>query len=89
MQRKMLTACIFAGLMSAGLSTQVLAQDGEADMSENILEEVIVTATKFSTNLMDTPLAVSAFEQEQLDKLEASNQCERVGQHRSEHEHHD
>ena len=32
------------------------------------LEEVIVTATRRETNLQDTPLAISAFNQETLDE---------------------
>ena len=31
------------------------------------LEEVIVTATKIETSIQDTPIAVSAFTQDQLD----------------------
>lgn len=47
-----------------------LAQSGYGDEA---LEEIIVTATKFETGLMDTPIAVSAFQEEDLDRLGISN----------------
>jgi iron complex outermembrane receptor protein len=56
-------------LFCMGVIPLPLAAQVEEGTESLVLEEVIVTATKFSTNLMDTPLAVSAFEQEQLDKL--------------------
>jgi iron complex outermembrane receptor protein len=54
-------------------TTAALAQSDFNDASGQALEEIVVTATKFSTDLMDTPLAVSAFTEEQLDKLNISN----------------
>lgn len=36
-------------------------------LSESVIEEVIVTATKVETSIQDTPIAVSAFSQDQLD----------------------
>jgi iron complex outermembrane recepter protein len=53
-------------LMSSALSTvclPVLAADDNAK-----LEEVIVTASKRETNLMETPLAITAFTQDYLDR---------------------
>jgi len=54
---------IFAGLVT--LSTlsvgSALAEDGK-------LEEIIVTASKRETNLMQTPLAITAFTQDYLDR---------------------
>ena len=47
----------------AGITNHTFAQD-EADAS---IEEVIVTATKRETNLMETPIAVSVVSQEQLN----------------------
>jgi iron complex outermembrane receptor protein len=41
--------------------------------STDPLDEITVTATKFNTDLMNTPLAVSAFTEEDLDKLGISN----------------
>ncbi|MFA0814062.1 TonB-dependent receptor plug domain-containing protein [Microbulbifer epialgicus] len=37
------------------------------------LEEVVVTATKRETNLMETPVAISAFTQEELDRQNIKN----------------
>src|SRR6056300_326375 len=36
--------------------------------AQNVLEEIIVTAEKRESSLQDTPIAVSAFSQESLDK---------------------
>jgi iron complex outermembrane receptor protein len=44
----------------------------------SLLEEVIVTATKFETDLMDTPLAVSSFSEDYLDTLGINNVKELV-----------
>ena len=54
--------CLTA-LSAAFISTTVLAAD-EATR----LEEVIVTASKRETNLMETPLAITAFTQDYLDR---------------------
>ena len=59
--------------VSGGVWADDAATEVSADSDEYILEEVVVTATKFATNLMDTPIAVSAFEQEYLDKLGITN----------------
>lgn len=45
----------------------------QSDLDDAGLEEIIVTATKFETGLMDTPIAVSAFSEEDLDRLGISN----------------
>jgi iron complex outermembrane recepter protein len=50
-------------------ATPALAQVND----DQVIEEIVVTATKFSTSLMDTPLAVSAFTEDQLDRLNISN----------------
>ena len=59
--------------LGAGLGIQAWAQDAEYDNlsgeDPRALEEVIVTATKFNTDLMNTPLAVTALEEDYLDKL--------------------
>jgi len=47
------------------LSSPVLAQD---DDDRLIIEEIVVTATRVETNLMDTSIAVSAFSQEELTR---------------------
>jgi iron complex outermembrane receptor protein len=54
-----------------GLSANVWAQDSESD--ELALEEVIVTATRVETNLMKTPIAVSAFTQDQMERAGVNN----------------
>jgi len=53
--RKTLCRLVAAALLPVGLTAQ--AQ----------LEEVIVTATKVETSIQDTPIAVTAFTQDQLD----------------------
>ena len=42
-------------------------------MAENVLEEIIVTATKQSENLQDVPLAVTALTEANLDELNIAN----------------
>jgi len=42
-------------------------------MAENVLEEIIVTATKQSENLQDVPLVVTALSAERLDELNIAN----------------
>ncbi|WP_406827468.1 TonB-dependent receptor [Microbulbifer sp. ARAS458-1] len=49
------------------LNTQVGSQDVSA------LEEVVVTATKRETNLMETPISITAFSQEKLDREGLTN----------------
>ena len=60
-----LAAAISLGCL--GLSLPVLAQDTEAE-ADLVLEEVVVTATRVETNLMKTPIAVTAFEQDFMDR---------------------
>ena len=47
----------------ASITNNTFAQDA----AEDAIEEVIVTATKRETNLMETPIAVSVVSQEQLN----------------------
>ena len=59
------------GLVSVaclGLTTTAWAQEDEGAGDALLMEEIVVTATKRATNLMETPLAVSAFTQESLDR---------------------
>ncbi len=51
------------GLPAAALVEAVAA----SPVAQGQLEEVIVTATKIETLIQDTPIAVSAFTQDQLD----------------------
>lgn len=53
----------FSFLLLAGIPVSTLAQT-----TDNVLEEVIVTAEKRQSTVMDTPLAVSAFDQAALDR---------------------
>ncbi len=57
---------------------QETGNDDTRDAFRSLLEEVIVTATKFETDLMDTPLAVSSFNEEYLDTLGINNVKELV-----------
>ena len=60
--RKILLSTATA-IASLACAPTVLAQDGELT-----IEEVIVTATRVETNLMTTSIAVSAFDQDTLNK---------------------
>ena len=51
------------GLSAAALVAAVAVSSA----TQAQLEEVIVTATKIETSIQDTPIAVSAFTQDQLD----------------------
>ena len=59
------SAMTIASLACAPL---VFAQDDVLAQDELTIEEVIVTATRVETNLMTTSIAVSAFDQDTLDK---------------------
>ncbi|PHZ86545.1 TonB-dependent receptor [Paremcibacter congregatus] len=65
------SGCVMAALFLAGLS--VPAQAAEEEYAGTIFEEIIVTATKRSTSLQDTPLSISAFTGETLDKMGYQN----------------
>ena len=52
---------------------QVFAQDTASDESANEIETVVVTATRRETDIMDTPIAVSAITDEDLVKYGLSN----------------
>ncbi|WP_445366106.1 TonB-dependent receptor [Microbulbifer sp. ANSA001] len=49
------------------------AQEESQQDDDWVLEEVTVTATKRETNLMETPVAISAFTQEELDRQGIKN----------------
>ena len=72
--KKMLARSILVGLaMTCG---QVNAQESEDEMPEAAslaLEEVIVTATRIETSLMKTPIAISTFTQDELDRQGVTN----------------
>jgi iron complex outermembrane receptor protein len=69
---KTATACA-AAIAAMGITSPLMAQQVSGDIEKDLLDEIIVTATKFDTDLMDTPIAVSAFSEEDLDKLGISN----------------
>ena len=52
---------------------QVFAQDAASDESADEIETVVVTATRRETDIMDTPIAVSAITDEDLVKYGLSN----------------
>ena len=52
---------------------QVFAQDTSSDESADEIETVVVTATRRETDIMDTPLAISAITDEDLVKYGLSN----------------
>jgi iron complex outermembrane receptor protein len=53
--------------ISAAVSLLVGVMSSPLSLAQGQLEEIIVTATKTETSLQDTPIAVSAFSQDQLD----------------------
>ncbi|ATQ43845.1 outer membrane receptor protein [Caulobacter mirabilis] len=55
-----------AGAALTVIAGPAIAQS--AASSETVLEQIVVTASKRETNLMDTPVAISAFSQESLDR---------------------
>lgn len=58
----------------ASLSAGTWAQDVDNEREEGLmLEEVIVTATRVETDLMKTPIAVSAFDQDALTRSGVNN----------------
>jgi len=61
--------------IGAGLAAQVQAQD----QTENVLEEVIVTASKRETTLQDLSMSVSAISMEAMQRAEI-NDISRVDQ---------
>ena len=55
------------------VAPEMVAQESDADESAEEIETVIVTATRRETDIMDTPLAVSAITNEELVKYGLSN----------------
>lgn len=70
--KRALKVALLSSVMAAPImaSQSALAQDDDDD---NSLEVIVVTATKRETNLMDTPIAISAFTEESLDRLGIKN----------------
>lgn len=61
-------------LINASLALPVLAQERDKNDEKNwALDEIIVTATKRETNLMDTPIAITVFGQDDLDRQGITN----------------
>ena len=55
-------------IANIGSSLPVYAQNTQSNNKEWALEEVVVTATKRETNLMDTSIAITAFTQDSLKR---------------------
>ncbi|MBY6188855.1 TonB-dependent receptor [Microbulbifer agarilyticus] len=60
-------------LVHSGLAMAQEQQDTDTTLAANTLEEVTVTATKRETNLMETPISITAFSQEKLDREGLTN----------------
>jgi len=69
----LLSKAIAAALFTAGYSSALYSQESKIDESDFTLEEIVVTAEKRESSLQDTPLAISAFSGDQLDKLGISS----------------
>lgn len=63
-----LSASISAALLMSSLSTQ--AQNAQQDDNINMLEELVVTATKRAQTLQNTPIAISVVTRDDIDKAE-------------------
>ncbi len=59
--------------VAADESAVVVDNDEQDAVDETALEEVVVTATKRETSLMETALSVSAFSQDKLDETGTAN----------------
>ncbi len=66
-QQTMLRRALMSSVMVLASASAQAAETAEAE-GEMMLEEIIVTANKRETSLMETPLAISAFSQETLDR---------------------
>src|SRR5690606_1858008 len=62
-------------LINAGLAVPTLAQGNQEETAKSraMLEEVVVTATKRETNLMDTPIAITVMTEEVLTQQGLTN----------------
>ena len=70
MVKQALYLIIFTVLIGTTLTPNAWAQEEEYD---ELMEEVVVTATRRETALMETPLAVSAFDQDTLNREGVAN----------------
>ncbi|GMG87963.1 TonB-dependent receptor [Biformimicrobium ophioploci] len=75
MRYKTLAAAIAASNLALAAQTFAQAEDAETTITndDGAMEQVIVTATKRETELMDTPIAISAFTEEHLEKMGIKN----------------
>jgi iron complex outermembrane receptor protein len=66
--RKTLYLSVLAGIISLSGTSLIYAQDDEA-YSDNILEEVIVTATKRAESIQDVPLSIATLSGDDLQTM--------------------
>lgn len=66
---------ITAALLGASLSLPATAQDAKPSVArgQGLLEEITVTAKKRAASLQETPLSISAFSADQLQRVGATN----------------
>ncbi|MGB2055194.1 MAG: TonB-dependent receptor plug domain-containing protein, partial [Porticoccaceae bacterium] len=64
---------IVKGAVLAALTLTGASQSQEVATDANSIDEIVVTATKRETSLMETAVAVSAFGQESLDNQGVKN----------------
>ncbi len=67
--KKALLAIAIASAL--GAAPAAMAQEGDAEETEALLEEVLVTATRRENNILDVPISVTALTGEELDLLGA------------------
>jgi iron complex outermembrane recepter protein len=63
-----------AALLATPLT--VTAQDATPETEGNQLEEIVVTGTSLARSAVDTPLAVTSFDEDRLQKLTANSQAD-------------
>ena len=74
MKKSRLIKVLFGALVFCGFAISVNAQDDlETGATAGEIQSIVVTATRRETELMETPLAVSAMSQEDLEKLGLDN----------------
>jgi iron complex outermembrane receptor protein len=72
-RRKTLISSAVAGALAMLAAPGYAQEDGATSKSTDTIQEVMVTATRYSTSLLKTPVAVSAVTQEDLTRQGAVN----------------
>jgi len=71
--RNVLISPLCYGLLLTAAQQPVVAQEGEPDASRVVLDEIVVTARRRAESLQDTPVSVSAFTSESMERQNFDN----------------